>query len=192
MLQDPNVPDPLKRVIRKQGLGEDSPEEDPDLEDEAIRYFLWLNSERATLFFARHVVLCEGPSEKAMFEYLIDTVWRDLSDRNVYVADALGKFNIHRHMGLLSGLGIRHSVLIDRDRDAGIHDVVNRFIYENKTKFTMRIESFPSCLEDFLGIGKAKRRDLKPLHVMTKLLENGIAAEKIVELRQIFDRLLGE
>jgi putative ATP-dependent endonuclease of OLD family len=192
MLQDPNTSEPLKREIKKRCLGEDSPEEDPGLEDEATRFLLWLNAERASLFFARHVVLCEGPTEKAMFEYLIDTVWRDLGDRNVYVADALGKFNIHRHMGLLSGLGIRHSVLFDRDHDAGIHEVVNRFIGENQTKFTIHIESFPSCLEDFLGIPHAKRRDLKPLNVMSKLLENGIAKEKITELRHLFDRLLGE
>jgi putative ATP-dependent endonuclease of OLD family len=83
MLQDPSVSAPLKREIRKRGLGEDSPEEDPGLEDEAIRSLLWLNAERAALFFARHVVLCEGPTEKAMFEYLIDTAWPDLGDGNV-------------------------------------------------------------------------------------------------------------
>jgi predicted ATP-dependent endonuclease of OLD family len=191
MLQDPGVSEPLKREIRRRGLGEDSPEEDPGLEDEATRSLLWLNAERAALFFARHVVLCEGPTEKAMFEYLIDTVWRDLGDRNLYFADALGKFNIHRHMALLSGLGIRHSVLFDRDRDAGIHDVVNSFIGENRTDLTIQIESFPSCLEDFLGIARAKRRDLKPLHVISKLLNNAVTADKITELRHMVDRLLG-
>ncbi|MBI4380848.1 MAG: AAA family ATPase, partial [candidate division NC10 bacterium] len=191
MLQDPGVSAPLKGEIRKRGLGEDSPEEDPGLEDEATRSLLWLNAERAALFFARHVVLCEGPTEKAMFEFLIDTAWRDLGDRNVYLADALGKFNIHRHMALLSGLGIRHSVLFDRDGDAGIHDVVNGFIGENRTDLTIQIESFPSCLEDFLGIARAKRRDLKSLHVISKLLNNAVTADKITELRHMFDRLLG-
>jgi predicted ATP-dependent endonuclease of OLD family len=190
-LQDPDVPDPLKAKIRKQGLGEDSPGEDPGLEDEATRFLLWLNAERASLFFARHVVLCEGPTEKAMFEYLIDTAWQDLGDRNVYVADALGKYNIHRHMALLSGLGIRHSVLFDRDRDADIHAVVNSFIDENRTDLTTQIESFPDCLEDFLGIQRAKRKDLKPLHVISKLRNGAIASDKITELRQMFERLLG-
>jgi putative ATP-dependent endonuclease of OLD family len=146
---------------------------------------------RAALFFARHVVLCEGPTEKAMFEYLIDTAWQDLGDRNVYVADALGKFNIHRHMALLSGLGIRHSVLFDRDRDTAVHNVVNEFIGENRTELTIQIESFPSYLEDFLGIAQAKRRDLKPLHVISNLLNNAVATDKITELRHMFDRLLG-
>ena len=150
MLQDPTVLDPLKTKIRNQVLGGDPPAEYPSLEDEATRFLLWLNAERAALFFARHVVLCEGPTEKAMFGYLIDTIWRDLGDRNVYVADSLGKFNVHRHMALLSGLGIRHSVLFDRNSDADIHQVFNRFIEENRTDFTIHIESFPSCLEDFL------------------------------------------
>ena len=190
MLQDPAVSAPLKAMIRGKGLGETSPGEDPALEDEATRSLLWLNAERAALFFARHVVLCEGPTEKAMFEYLLDTAWRDLGDRNVYVADALGKFNIHRHMALLSGLGIRHSVLFDRDGDADIHQVLNDFIAENRTDLTIQIESFPSCLEDFLAISAAKRRDLKPLHVLSNLLNGAIATEKITELRQMFDRLL--
>ena len=191
MLQDPDVPDPFKAKIRSRGLGEGSPGEDPGLEDEATRFLLWLNAERASLFFARHVVLCEGPTEKAMFEYLIDTAWRDLGDRNVYVADALGKFNIHRHMALLSGIGIRHSVLFDRDRDADIHGVVNSFIDENRTDLTIQIESFPDCLEDFLGIPHAKRRDLKPLHVISKLRNGAIASDKIAGLRQMFERLVG-
>jgi hypothetical protein len=103
----------------------------------------------------------------------------------------LGKFNIHRHMALLSGLGIRHLVLFDRDRDADIHGVVNSFIDENRTDLTIQIESFPDCLEDFLGIQQAKRRDLKPLHVISKLRNGTIASDKITGLRQMFDRLLG-
>jgi hypothetical protein len=41
MLQDPGVSEPLKGEIRRRGLGEDSPEEDPGLEDEATRSLLW-------------------------------------------------------------------------------------------------------------------------------------------------------
>jgi hypothetical protein len=69
--------------------------------------------------------------------------------------------------------------------------VVNKFIGENRTELTIQIESFPSCLEDFLGIAQAKRRDLKPLHVISKLLDNAVATDKITELRHMFDRLLG-
>ena len=47
-------------------------------------------------------------------------------------------------MALLSGLGIRHSVLFDRDSDADIHQVVNDFIEENRTDLAIQIDSFPS------------------------------------------------
>jgi len=191
MLREPGVTEPMKAKIRNLGLGEDSPQEDRGLEEEATRFLLWLNSERAALFFARHVVLCEGPTEKALFEYLIDTAWRDLGDRNLYVADALGKFNIHRHMALLTGLGIRHSVLFDRDRDTDIQKIVNDFIEANRTDLTIRIESFPSSLEVFLGIPPAKRRDLKPLHVISSLQSGAVSADRMAQLRQMFDRLLG-
>ena len=36
---------------------------------------LWLDSERSSLFFARHVLLCEGASEKVYLDYLADNEW---------------------------------------------------------------------------------------------------------------------
>jgi putative ATP-dependent endonuclease of OLD family len=190
MLQDASVPEPLKIKIRHQGLGQDSPDENRSLEDEAARFLLWLNSERAALFFARHVILCEGPTEKVLFDHLIDTVWQDLQDRNIYLADALGKFNIHRHMALLSYFGIRHSVLFDRDCDSDIHGIVNTFIEKHRTSFTIQIESFPICLENSLGIQKVQRKDLGPLNVLSKLRSGEIEKHKITNLRELLLRLI--
>ncbi len=190
MLQDPELPDPMKTKIKKKGLGEDDPQEDKKLEEEAIRCMMWLNTERATLFFAKHVIICEGPSEKVLFEYLIENKWPEVRDKHVYFADALGKFSIHRFMTLLSKLGINHSVLIDRDKDEDIHKIVNEFIEGKRTEYTNQIKSFDKDLEEFLGIPKAPRRDLKPIHVLSKLRAGEISEEKIAELRGLVDEML--
>lgn len=38
---------------------------------EAIRYSLWLDTERSSLFFADMVLICEGATEKVFIDYLI-------------------------------------------------------------------------------------------------------------------------
>ncbi|WP_250643654.1 ATP-dependent endonuclease, partial [Frankia sp. AiPa1] len=47
-------------------------EDDLTLEMESIKYSLWLNPQRAAAFFARKVVIVEGPTEVAVINYLID------------------------------------------------------------------------------------------------------------------------
>lgn len=89
-------------------------------EEESIRYFLWLDSERASSFFANVVLICEGASEKVLIDYLIKNKWEDIRTKKVYVLDAMGKYNIHRYMNLFKNLGIRHSVIVDGDPDKKI------------------------------------------------------------------------
>lgn len=190
LLQDNGVSDDVKASVRRRALGEDIPRQEAKLEEEAVRFLLWLNAERAAIFFAKHVIICEGPSEKVLFEYLIDQKWPELRDRNVYFADAMGKFSIHRFMGLLNGLGIQHSVLMDRDRDADIHGIVNAFIEAKRTPLTKVIACFDKDLEDFLGIPEAPRRDLKPLHVVSQLRSGKITDDKIKRLRDKLEGLL--
>jgi predicted ATP-dependent endonuclease of OLD family len=192
LLGDANVPDPLKVKIRRHKLGSlDEPEHDAALEDEGIRYMLWLDAERAALFFARHVVICEGATEKVLFDLLLDSDWADLREQNIYFADALGKYNVHRCIALLSGLGIRHSVLIDGDADADVQAVVNGFIAERRTLLTNHIESFPIDIESFLGVAGETRRDLKPLRIVSKLKSGAITHDRITDLRAMVDKLLG-
>lgn len=192
MLQDPDISDALKIKIRRKGLGEDNPQEDKKLEEEAIRCMMWLNTERAALFFAKQVIICEGPSEKVLLEYLIENNWPELRDKHIYFADALGKFSIHRFMTLLSKLGIKHSVLMDRDKDIEIHQIVNDFIEGKRTVHTNKIKLFNKDLEDFLGISKAPRRDLKPLHILSKFRAGEIEADKISDLRGIVNEMLSD
>ncbi|WP_281245976.1 ATP-dependent nuclease [Oceanisphaera psychrotolerans] len=170
---------------------------DPDFDeevrvsDEAIKYFLWLDSERSNLFFARHVLLCEGPSEKIYLDYLADREWAFLRNNRVYILDCVGKFNIHRFIHLLTELGIPHSVLFDGDNDQKNkfidHSMWNRLINDAKTPLTKGVHQFQVDLEEFLNIEKpnSKRGDLKPINVIKKHVSGEIAMDKLEELKAI-------
>ena len=162
------------------------------LEEESIRYFLWFDSERAALFFAKHIIICEGASEKIFLDFLVSTKWNELKTRGVYLLDSLGKFNFHRYMNLFNKFGITHSLLMDSDNNKDIQDIVNDFILNNKNGFTKEVYSFPTDLEDFLGIQKPVkcRNDRKPLNILSNFHNNKIPETKISELKKVFEKLL--
>ena len=80
-------------------------------EMEAVKHFLWLNSDRSGIFFANHALLVEGPTEVALINKLIDDGKIKGADCGLQLLDCLGKYNIHRFMNLLGHLGIAHSVI---------------------------------------------------------------------------------
>jgi len=173
-------------LIKKyQKLGDNPPNPVKKLEEETLRYFLWLDTERASLFFAKHIIICEGASERILLDLLIHQEWKELKKRHIYFLDALGKFNIHRYMNLFGELGIKHSVLMDCDNDPDIQSEVNRFIRAHQNSFTHKIDEFSVDLEDFLGITKPSRdrNDLKPLNVIQHYRSNQIQPQKIADLK---------
>jgi predicted ATP-dependent endonuclease of OLD family len=189
ILTDQNTQTSLKKKIEKRNLGQRTFDVEKKLEEEALKYFMWLDAERAASFFAKHVIICEGATEKVAFDYLMNNPLNDLIDRHIYILDAMGKFNLHRYMNLFGKLGITHSVLYDRDDDEDIHKIVNNFIMSKKNNYTKTIRTFDSDFEKFLGIEQVSRKDLKPLNVLTKLKGSAISEEKFTELVDILNEL---
>ncbi len=189
ILMDEKTEPSLKRKIENRKLGENTSDIEKKIEEEALKYFMWLDAERTASFFAKHVIICEGATEKVAFDYLMNNSLSDYIEKHIYVLDSMGKFNIHRYMNLFGKLGITHSVLYDSDKDKDIQKIVNDFIESKRNKYTGNICTFSSDFEDFLGIDKAPRKDLKPLHVLMKLKNSQISKEKIAELREMFDEL---
>lgn len=68
-IDDPSVVDKQKTSARK--LVGSAPTEEIAFQHEKYRYQLWLDSEKASMFFAERVVLVEGATEKALFNYLL-------------------------------------------------------------------------------------------------------------------------
>jgi len=188
-LGDPSVDGSTKNRIRNI-LGDT--DDDIRMDEEGIRYSLWLDSERSSSFFADIVLICEGATEKTLIDYLLKNEWTDLREKKVYVLDAMGKFNIHRYMNLFKALGICHSVLVDRDENNNVHEIINQFIEENKNEYTKGIYFFNKNIEDFLGIPvpPPSRRDKRPLNVMWHYKNNKIEKTKIDQLKDILEGLL--
>lgn len=189
-LSDSKVLQDTKNEINKRNLGSITSDDELKLEEESLKYFLWLDSERSCSFFAKHVFICEGATEKIFLDHLLNTKWLDLKAKHFYFLDAMGKYNIHRYMNLFSELGIWHSVVFDKDQNQGIHDLINSFIESKKNGFTKGIYSFDSDIEHFVGIDEAKRRDLKPLNIMWNYKNNKIDGSKITELKKIIEGLI--
>ncbi len=165
-------------------------DESAKLYEESFRYFLWLDSERSAAFFSRHVIICEGATEKAFLDLLLNTRWTDLKDRQIYFLDCLGKYNIHRFMNIFGALGIRHSVLFDSDNNRGKHEKINEFINSNKNSYSHQIKMFDEDLEGFLEIEKADRRDLKPLNLLLRYESGEISINKIDKLKELIISLV--
>ncbi len=188
-LDDTSVDNTTKNGIKKI-MGDT--DDETRMEEEAIRYLLWLDSERCSAFFADIALICEGATEKVFIDYLIKNKWNDLREKRFYVLDAMGKFNIHRYMNLFKELGIYHSVLADKDENNNVHEFINQFIEEQKNEFTNTIDFFDQDIETFLGITTPprNRRDKRPLNVMWHYSKDKIPEDKIDALKDKVDGLL--
>jgi len=151
-------------------------------EMEAVKYFLWLNPDRCGLFFANHVLIVEGPSEQALINKLIGECVIARPVDGLYVLDALGKYNIHRFMNLLSHLGIAHSVLHDDDNNKDEHAELNQLINASRHgTLTTAINKVPGDIEALLGVPAPKSDHRKPQHLLFLHETEKIDAAKLSE-----------
>lgn len=171
----------LKRLISTK-------DDETRLIEEAIKFSIWLDSERSSMFFAKHILICEGASEKAFIEYLMNSKWLELKENHIYCLDSLGKYNIHRYISLLTRFGLSFSVLMDYDEDKKEHKYINQFIKDK----TEKVYGFDKDFESFLGIPPvpANRHDLKPLNILRSYEKGLISAETIAILKDIIVGLI--
>jgi putative ATP-dependent endonuclease of OLD family len=165
-------------------------------EMEAVKHFLWLNSDRSGIFFANHALLVEGPTEVALVNKLIDDGKIKGADCGLQVLDCLGKYNIHRFMNLLGHLGIAHSVIHDDDNNNDEHADLNQLIQSSKhVRLTHQIHQIATDLETLLGLppagpnGKAADHR-KPQHVLFHYTEGRIDAGKLAAFCSVVEGCL--
>jgi putative ATP-dependent endonuclease of OLD family len=167
------------------------PQGDIAAQEEQFRFQLWLDGERASLFFADKVLLVEGATERGLFNYLLANDWRDLSAQHICVVDVLGKYNFHRYMGLLKAYGIPHGVILDDDNRKSHHGVVNDLVEASANSFTLASPvKFVDCLEVFLGLPKPDKGNSKPIEILKAITSNQIAVDKLHDLRMKFCKAL--
>lgn len=165
--------------------------EKPDevkLLEESLKFSIWLDTERASMFFAKHVLICEGASEKVFLDFLMNTQWTELKEKHIYCLDALGKYNIHRYIVLLTKFGLSHSVLMDFDENNKQHKYINEFVISKSSK----LHGFQKDFEAFLEIipVSRSRSDLKPLNILKNYEDGNITVDKIEELKEIVKDLI--
>ncbi len=150
-------------------------------EMEAVKYFLWLNPDRAGMFFAESVLLVEGPSETTLINRLLDD-GKLTFPHGTYILDCLGKYNIHRFMNLLSGLGVNHAVFHDDDNNINEHQELNQLISDSKhVAFTKSVVTIPKDLETILDVTHPGSNHRKPQHLLYCYSTNQIDDGKLAD-----------
>jgi len=185
-LNDPATRDEHKKEARDL-LKAAQPDEEIAAQEERFRYQLWLDSERAAMFFADRVLLVEGATEKALFSWLLARDWHDLARHRIAVVDVMGKFNFHRYTALLEQFGIPYGLMLDDDQDEKHHKAVNEMLRNQVGKHRLAAAVFiPTHMESFLGKELPRRSDQKPVQVLRELESGGLAATKLTALKAQF------
>ena len=191
---DSAVPESKKKKAKD--LIKNPPQAQIAEDEERFRYQLWLDGERSALFFADRVLLVEGASERALFNYLLADAWGDLNHHRICVVDVLGKFNFHRYMLLLKAFKVPYGVILDDDNNEQHHQAINDFVDNLAAEVECPILAPPQkindCLEVMLGLPKMKdRADKKPLEIMKAVtMQGGVDAAKLANLRLTFEKAL--
>lgn len=185
-VNDASIHDSQKKKARELLAGAPNDEEIA-AQEERFRYQLWLDSERASMFFADRVLLVEGATEKALFGWLLARDWHDMNRHRISIVDVLGKFNFHRYLALLEGFGIPYGLVLDDDEDKQHHKAVNEMLRSRAGGYRLADPVFiPKCMESFLGKALPSRDDQKPVEILKELESGGISQEKLAELRGLF------
>ncbi|RME60104.1 hypothetical protein D6779_02785, partial [Candidatus Parcubacteria bacterium] len=152
-------------------------EDDLKQDMELVKQCLWMNPTRCIAFFAKHVLLVEGPTEVGLINRLLSDGLICSYPSGIVVVDSMGKYNIARFMNLFSALGIRHSVLHDDDHDNKEHKKLNELIKNSCNEHTVGYQTIRGSLEKLLGIGPPTKKHRKPQHVLYQY-EKGLIPEK--------------
>jgi putative ATP-dependent endonuclease of OLD family len=189
-VNDPTIKDDQKKDARDL-LKAAQPDEEIATQEERFRYQLWLDSERAAMFFADRVLLVEGATEKALFGWLLARDWHELTRHRIAVVDVMGKFNFHRYTALLEQFGIPYGLMLDDDQDKQHHKAVNDMLRNQAGHNRLAPAVFiPTHMESFLGRVLPGRNDQKPVQVLRELEAGGLATEKITALKAKFNEAL--
>ncbi|MEQ7359094.1 AAA family ATPase [Xanthomonas campestris pv. campestris] len=185
---DPGVPVDRKKNAKK--MIASPPQGDIATQEEQFRFQLWLDGERASLFFADKVLLVEGATERGLFGYLLANDWHDLSTQRICLVDVLGKYNFHRYMALLEAYGIPHGVMLDDDNSKEHQGAVNDLVEASANRHTLAAPvKFAGCLETFLGL-TVPAKDKKAVEILKTVTGGKIDADRLQALRAEFCRAL--
>ncbi|MBU0610127.1 MAG: AAA family ATPase, partial [Armatimonadetes bacterium] len=124
-------PDPAQGTLRCQC--ETDIFEGENKEDIKNRFKLsyWLNPDRNELFFARKVVLVEGPTEKTVLPIVAQRL--GIYDEDICIVDCGGKTNIRPYLTVLNAFGMKYLAVHDEDQ-VGVTEDEDKEEYERQVR----------------------------------------------------------
>jgi predicted ATP-dependent endonuclease of OLD family len=163
-----------EKFPQRDKFAKDHDDLDPQMEE--IKYFMWLNPDRCSMFFARKVLIVEGYTEYALINRLIaDGFIQD--GIGVYILECNGKFKMHAYMSILAALEIEHAVIFDDDQDPANpvnsqrQNEINTLIKSVASDYTVKLQPISPDLETMLQIDMSaiksdKQAHRKPQHTL--------------------------
>lgn len=152
---------------------------------ERIRFFLWLDNERSSLFFVDFVLLVEGATESALLARLIDDDRLILPVTSCGILHSDGKYNTVRFMRLLSALGMPFVVIHDKDT-SDVQLKLNKLIQDEAavSSFAKGVVVLDPDLEGYLGWKQPKGNysGLKPGVALLNYEQHGGTCPKLDDL----------
>ncbi len=138
------------------------------------------------IFFAKKVILVEGPTEYMLYNYLCRR--GDLPNsltQNVTLIETVGKWSMPYFLKVLNNYNIRHAVLYDQDGDPNRQD--NQDVKAEFSTLTDYSYSWPKDIETFCGI---KKQGNPAINIINKFEDGTIPKQKQDEVVQVFKDLL--
>lgn len=158
----------------------------PDAELQLAKNMVYFDRPRSDMFFAKKVILVEGPTEYMLYNYLKrrGDLPHELT-QNVTLIETVGKWSMPYFQKVLNNYNIHHSVLYDTDGDPNRPD--NIAVKNEFSALTDYSYGFPRDIETFCGIHKAGN---PAINIINKFEDRTIDATTQANVVQIFKDLI--
>lgn len=158
----------------------------PDADLELAKNMVYFDRPRSDLFFARKVILVEGPTEYMLYNYLKKRgdLPRQLTE-NVTLIDCVGKWSMPYFLKVLNTYNIRHAVLYDLDSDPNRQD--NKDVQNEFSTLTDYSYGFPKDIETFCGIKKSGN---PAINIIKKFEDGTVSPTQQAAVVQVFKDLI--
>ena len=178
----------LIRVDKQNSLTSINQNKMPISELELAKNMVYFDRPRSDIFFAKKVVLVEGPTEYMLYNYLkrCGDLPHSLT-QNVTLIDTIGKWSMPYFQKILNNYNIRHSVLYDTDGDPNRAD--NIAVTSEFSELTDYSYGFPRDIETFCGIKKSGN---PAINIINKFKDGTVPPKKRAEVVQIFKNLISQ
>jgi CRISPR-associated exonuclease Cas4 len=159
---------------------------EPDEREELVTS-LKCGAAQSELFFAKKVILVEGPTEAIVFPMVADMLEVDLDGAGVSIIDVGGKGNIPRFMKVLNAFKIPYLAMYDVDPGKERSEELTRAIADALDREVGIKKAIDPDIDSLLGITRSQRRKLgAPYAAQRRIREMG-ADDIPTELREVLD-----